>query len=119
MTTDGNALIEALLGREITLRFVSVNDALRLAPSAALRNLAALEAALHTPMHAALNGEVDLLELAARLADAVLQARAFTNGNAQAARSAAALFLAKNGIEYTEDVVEAVKMRRASQDRPT
>jgi prophage maintenance system killer protein len=95
-----------------------VNDALRLAPGAAVRDLAALEAALHTRMHTALNGEADFLELAARLADAVLQARASNNGNAQAARSAAALFLAKNGIEYTEDFAEAVEMRRASQDRP-
>ena len=111
MHTDRIALIESLLGREIPFRFVSVAEALRLAPGAALRDLAALEDALHVPMRAALAGEGDPFELAAQLAQAVLQAQALTQDNDLAARAAAALLLRKNGVEFTPEASQALEKR--------
>lgn len=109
-----NRLTEALLGQEIEVRFVSLAEGLRLVSSAVLIDLAAIEAALQAPMRAALAGEGDLLELAARLAEAVLQAAAFAEHNQQVAEAAAALFLRKNGVEYTSQVAAAVQHRYAS-----
>ena len=111
MDADRIALIESLLGREIPFRFVSVAEALRLAPGAAPRDLVALEAALHTPMRAALAGECDPFELAAQLAQAVLQAQALTQGNELVARAAAALLLRKNGVEFTPEASQALEKR--------
>lgn len=108
-----NLLTEAFLGQEVDRRFVSIAEALRLASDAALTDLAALECALQAPMRSALAGQRDLLELAATLAEAVLVAQAFTENNQRASEAAAALFLRKNGIEYTSEVAAAVLHRYA------
>jgi death-on-curing protein len=113
-----NDLTELLLGREISIRFVSVIEAVALHDGSikllggtpGLRDLALLESALHAPMKKCVDEQdVDLFSLAATLADGIAQKRAFVDGNKRTAFLSCIRFLGKNDIVFQPDVAEAIE----------
>lgn len=114
-----NELTEALLGREISIQFVSIAEAVRLHDASiervggtpGARDLSLLESALHKPMQRCLyEGQEDLAVLAACLADGIAQNHAFLDGNKRTAFLACEAFLTKNGETFAPDVAEAHHM---------
>lgn len=123
-----NQLTEHLLGREISVRFVSIREAVRLHDQSIIdvggllgvRDAALLESALHRPMQQCLYDETtDLCVLAASLADAVVQNHAFLDGNKRTAFLCAVLFLEKNGVVFQPDVADAVEWFRKLANHET
>ena len=111
-----NELTEHLLGREISIRFISLSEAIRLHDQSiekvggkpGARDLKLLESALHKPMQKCLyENESDLVSLAACLADGISQNHAFLDGNKRTAFLACVNFLEKNDIVFEPDVAEA------------
>lgn len=116
-----NELTEQLLGREINIRFVSIAEAIdqhdqsigRVGGAAGARDLTLLESALHKPMQQCLYDETtDLIDLAACLADGIVQNHAFLDGNKRTAFLCTVLFFKKNGITFEPDAAEAVEWYR-------
>lgn len=116
-----NQLTEALLGKEVTIRFVSLAEAIalhdasiaRIGGTPGVRDVNLLESALHKPMQRCLyDDEEDVVALAAVLADGVTQNHAFLDGNKRTAFLACVCFLSKNGIEFSPDVAEAIDLFR-------
>lgn len=122
-----NELTEFLLGREISIRFVSVAEAVALHDGSinmlggklGVRALDLLESALHAPMKKCVHEEdTDIFSLAATLADGIAQNRAFLDGNKRTAFLSCVCFLDKNNIVFQPDVAEAIEKFRklASHD---
>lgn len=122
-----NELTEFLLGREISIRFVSVAEAVALHDGSikkfggtpGVRDLDLLESALHAPMKKCVyEHDADLFSLAATLADGIAQNRTFLDGNKRTAFFTCVRFLGKNDIVFQPNVVEAVEKFRklASQE---
>lgn len=122
-----NELTELMLGKEISIRFVSIAEAVSLhdqsidkvGGTAGVRDLDLLESALHKPMHQCVYAEdYDLYSLAAILADGIAQNHAFMDGNKRTAFLSCILFLKVNDIDFEPDVAEAIDTfrRLASHD---
>lgn len=116
-----NELTELLLGREVSIRFVSIADAIAMHDGSiekaggtpGVRDIDLLESALHRPMQKCIyEDDTDLFSLAAALADGVSQNHAFLDGNKRTAFLCCERFLARNGLTFTPDVAEAVDMFR-------
>lgn len=116
-----NELTELLLGREVTVRFVTMREAIalhddsigRAGGALGVRDAGLLESAIHRPISALLYEEMtDLHELAAELAEAIIQNHAFLDGNKRTAFNACLLFLEKNGVEFEPDSPEATEVFR-------
>lgn len=100
-----NDLTEMLLGREIEIKFVSVQEATSLndvvvggaGATAGAIDLLAIENALHAPMRACLfDGITDVGDLAQVLESALVQCAGFADCNDLTARVIAELFVSKN-----------------------
>jgi prophage maintenance system killer protein len=100
-----NELTEMLLGREIEIKFVSVQEAISLhdvvvggaGGAQGAIDLLAIENALHAPMRACLfDGITDVGDLAQVLESALVQCVGFADGNDLTARVIAELFVRKN-----------------------
>ena len=113
-----NDLTELLLGREISIRFISVTEAVALHDGSikmlggtpGVRDLDLLESALHAPMKKCVDEQdADLFSLAATLADGIAQNRAFVDGNKRTAFLSCIRFLGKNDIVFQPDVAEAIE----------
>jgi death-on-curing protein len=122
-----NDLTELLLGREISIRFVSVAEAVALHDGSikmlggtpGVRDLDLLESALHAPMKKCVcEQDADLFSLAATLADGIAQNRAFVDANKRTAFLSCVHFLGKNDIVFQPDVAEAIEKfcKLASQE---
>ncbi len=116
-----NELTELLLGKEIAIRFVSIQEAIhlhddsitRVGGTPGVRDPALLESALYKPMQVCIYEEnQDLPSLAATLADGIVQNHAFLDGNKRTGFLCCVRFLEKNGIHFTPDVAEAVEFFR-------
>lgn len=114
---ERNDLTEQLLGREITIRFVSIMQAVRLhdasidrvGGTAGVRDLTLLDSALHRPMLKALyEDESDPVVLAAVLADGIVQNHAFLDGNKRTGFLCCVEMLERNGIPFQPDVSDTV-----------
>jgi death-on-curing protein len=112
-----NELTELLLGREIAISFVSIQEAValhdasieRVGGTRGVRDLALLESALHKPMQMCLyEAPQTLPDLAAALADGIVQNHAFLDGNKRTGFLCCVRFLEKNGITFAPDVAESV-----------
>lgn len=118
---SNNELTEMLLGREISVRFVSVRESVRLhddsiaraGGTGGARDLSLLESALHKPMQLCLyEEETSLPVLAASLADGIAQNHAFLDGNKRTAFLCCVRFLEKNGVSFSPDVAESADIFR-------
>lgn len=116
-----NELTEMLLGREISIRFVSLSEVIAMhdrsiatvGGTTGMRDRTLLESALHKPMQKCIyESDEDLFSLAASLADGIAQNHAFIDGNKRAAFLSCVKFLEKNDIEFSPDVAEATDMFR-------
>jgi death-on-curing protein len=112
-----NELTELLLGKEIAISFVSIQEAVglhdasieRVGGTRGVRDLALLESALHKPMQMCLyESSQSLSDLAAALADGVVQNHAFLDGNKRTGFLCCVRFLEKNGFTFAPDVAESV-----------
>jgi death on curing protein len=117
-----NELTELLLGREVTFKFISIAEAIKLHDESikkvggtpGVRDLDLLESALHKPMQQCVYADDnDIYSLSAILADGITQNHAFLDGNKRTAFLSCVQFLGANGVEFSPDVSEAINMFRS------
>src|SRR3954464_5050834 len=88
-----------------------------------LRDMGALQSAVHRPITAAHYSGADLIEQGAALALAISQSQAFVDGNKRAAFQALDLFLYLNGKEFIGEPLaladQLIAVAQASNDRET
>ena len=84
-----NDLAGHLLGKEVQIEFLSVNDVLalheqvvaRFGGSAGVRDMGLLQSAVHRPMQAASYADLSAPEAASLLAQSIIKNHAFLDGN--------------------------------------
>lgn len=111
-----NDLAGHLLGKEVQIDFLSVNDVLaihdqvvsRFGGSAGVRDKGLLQSAVHRPIQAASYNNLSAPEAASLLAQALIQNHAFVDGNKRSGFFSMVLMLDQNGYDFEAEVAEIV-----------
>lgn len=115
-----NDLAGHLLGKEVQLQFLSVNDVLalheqvvaRFGGSAGVRDMGLLQSAVHRPMQAASYADLSAPEAASLLAQGIIKNHAFLDGNKRSGLFSLVVMLDQNGYDFeaeAPDIVFAIK----------
>lgn len=121
-----NLLAGHLLGKEVQIEFLSVNDVLAIheqvvslfGGSAGVRDMGLLQSAVHRPMQAAGYEDLTAPQAASLLAQSIIQNHALIDGNKRSGFFSMVVMLERNGYDFeaeAPDIVYAIKGLAAGQ----